>query len=138
MTDAELIILQNQDLALLSRYEQARDLTITLLKEWLVTYKFKDWTTHGTTPARLGQPVTDQEKQDRAQEIAKALGDNKLWHSHGRMIGPARLWNVLRLKIDDYSADPSLKKLIRGYNDLLVEYIARSDQKHFMHSRDYF
>lgn len=54
------------------------------------------------------------------------------------MIGPSRLWNVLRLKIDDYSADPTLKKLIRGYNDLLVEYIARSDQKHFMHSRDYF
>lgn len=60
MTDAELIILQNQDLALLSRYEQARDLTITLLKEWLVTYKFKDWTTHGTTASRLGHPVTDQ------------------------------------------------------------------------------
>lgn len=122
----------------LSRYEQARDLTITLLKEWLVTYKFKDWTTHGTTPSRRGHAVTDEEKRERAEEIAKALGDNKLWHSHGRMIGPTRLWNVLRLKIDDYSAEATLKKLIRGYNDLLVEYIARSDQKHFMHSRDYF
>ncbi len=32
LTDAELIILQNQDLATLERYEQAKNLTITLLK----------------------------------------------------------------------------------------------------------
>ena len=138
ISDAELIILQSQDLALLSRYEQARDLTITLLKEWLVTYKFKDWTTHGTTPSRLGQLVTGQEKRERAEEIAKALGDNKLWHSHARMIGPGRLWNMLRLKIDDYSVEPALRQLIRGYNDLLVEYLARAGREHFMHSRDSF
>jgi len=138
LTDAELLILQGQDLALLSRYEQARDLTVTLLNDWLVTYKFKDWATHATNPSKLGRPVSLAEKRARAHEIAKTLGDNRLWHSHGRMIGPTKLWALLRLKIDDYSADTELKKLVRGYNDLLVEYVARSQYKHFMHSRNYF
>ncbi len=40
LTDAELVIFQNLDLAMLSRYEQAKNLTITLLKRWLVEYKF--------------------------------------------------------------------------------------------------
>lgn len=42
ITDAELIMLQNLDMAMLSRYEQAKNLTITLLKKWLVEFKFKD------------------------------------------------------------------------------------------------
>lgn len=138
LTNAELLVLQSLDLAQLSRYEQARDLTITLLKNWLVTYKFKDWNIHQTTVATLGQSVTPDEKKARAAEIARLLGDNKLWHSHGRMIGPKTLERELRLKIDDYSADPHLRKLIRSYNDLLVEYIARSQFKIFMHNRNHF
>ena len=42
LSNAEFLILQNQDLAMLSQYEQARNLTITLLKKWLVEYKWKD------------------------------------------------------------------------------------------------
>ena len=138
LTNAEFLILQGLDLALLSRYEQARDLTITLLKKWLVEYKFKDWTVHETDPAKKGQPVTADEKKARAEEIAKLLGDNKLWHSHGRMISPATLRRTLRLKIDDYSTDLKLRNMVRAYNDLLTEYIARSQFKFFMHSKDYF
>jgi hypothetical protein len=138
ISNAEFLILQGIDLAMLSRYEQARDLTITLLKKWLVEYKFKDWATHGTTPEKFGKPVTPVEKSERAEDVAKLLGDNKLWHSHGRMIGPATLRDLLRLKIDDYSHDATLRALVRAYNDLLVEYIARSDYKFFMHSRTYF
>ncbi len=43
LSNAEFLILQNQDLAMLSLYEQARNLTVTLLKKWLVEYKWKDW-----------------------------------------------------------------------------------------------
>ena len=43
LTHAEFLILQSLDLAMLSRYEQARNLTVTLLKKWLVEYKFTDW-----------------------------------------------------------------------------------------------
>jgi hypothetical protein len=138
LTNAEFLILQNQDLALLSRYEQARDLTVTLLKKWLVEYKFKDWVVHLTNPERVGQVVTSDEKKERAKEIAQLLGNNKLWHSHGRMIGPTTLSSVLRLKINDYSNDSVLRPLIRSYNDLLTQYIAREGFKSFLNSRTYF
>jgi hypothetical protein len=125
-------------LAVLSRYEQARDLTVTLLKKWLVEYKFRDWTTHATDPNKKGKPVTKAEKQERAEEIARLLGDNKKWHSHGRLIGPGTLTSVLRLRINDYSDDSVLRPLIREYNDLLTEYIVRQNFKLFLHSRDFF
>src|SRR6056300_600091 len=48
ISQAELIMLREQDLAMLRRHEQARDLTIALLKEWLVKYKFKNWNTHNS------------------------------------------------------------------------------------------
>lgn len=94
LTDAELVILQNLDLAMLSRFEQAKNLTITLLKKWLVEYKFKDWKVHGTNPEKIGQEVTEDEKQQRAQEIALLLSDNKIWHSHGRKIGVRTVQNL--------------------------------------------
>lgn len=138
LTEAELIILQNQDLAMLSQFEQAKNLTITLLKKWLVEYKFRDWVTHSSNAAKLDQPVTPYEKQQRAEEIAMALSDNKVWHSHGRKIGSATLSRVLRLKIEDYSTDDDLRGKIRAYNDFLIDYINRHDIKFFLHSRCYF
>ncbi|HMS39417.1 MAG TPA: ATP-dependent Clp protease proteolytic subunit [Pyrinomonadaceae bacterium] len=138
LTEAEFLILQKQDLAMLNQFEQVRNLTITLLKKWLVEYKFKDWEQHGTTPAKLGNPVTLEEKQERAEEIATLLGDNKIWHSHGRMISMATLQKVLRLKIEDYSNDETLRELIRSYNDLTTEYIAKEQQPFFFHSKYFF
>lgn len=138
LTNAEFLILQGQDLALLSRFEQARDLTVTLLKRWLVEYKFKDWKSHQTNKTKLGKPVTQLEKEERAEEIARILGDNKLWHSHGRMIGVDRLQKLLRLRIDDYSRNPDFQRLVRSYNDLLIDYITRMSFPIFLHSRNYF
>lgn len=138
LTNAEFLILQNQDLAMLSRYEQAKQLTITLLKKWLVEFKFIDWTVHETDPMKKGQPVTQVEKEARAEEIAKQLGNNHYWHSHGRMIGINTLRDLLRLKIEDYSREPALQPLIRSYNDLTTEYIAKNSFPFFLHSRNYF
>ena len=129
LTDAEFFILQNLDLAMLSRYEQARNLTVTLLKKWLVSYKFNDWEIHESN----GKAVTLEEKEARAEEIAIALGDNKSWHSHNRMIGINTL-NQLRLKIDDYSYNEELRSKIKSCNDFLVEYIARENYRVFIHS----
>jgi hypothetical protein len=138
LTDAELVILQNLDLAMLSRYEQAKNLTITLLKKWLVEYKFKDWTTHATSPTKRGQPVTEAEKQQRAEEIAKLLSDNKIWHSHGRKIGIGTLQSLLKLKIEDYSTDSDLRGKIRSYSEFITDYISRHEYPFFLHSRRYF
>jgi Serine dehydrogenase proteinase len=138
LSEAELVILQNQDLAMLSRYEQAKNLTITLLKKWLVEFKFKNWTTHGTTPAILGQGVTPEQKQARAEEIATILSNNKLWHSHGRMIGIATITNLLKLRIEDYSTDNALRSKISPYNALITDYIRTKNLPFFLHSRCYF
>lgn len=132
LTQAELIMLREQDIAMLRRFEQARDLTIELLKEWLVKYKFKNWNNHSN-----GVPVTDQQKIDRATEIARDLSNNKLWHSHGRSIDVASLNHILKLKIEDYSNDNVLKQLIRDYNDLICQYIIRNDSEAFLHSRKF-
>jgi hypothetical protein len=138
LTNAEFLILQNQDLAMLSRYEQAKQLTITLLKKWLVEFKFTDWTVHETDSSKKGQPVTQAEKEARAEEIARQLGDNHYWHSHGRMIGISTLRGLLRLKIEDYSNDSLLQPVIRSYNDLMTEYIAKNNFPFSLHSRNYF
>ena len=138
LTQAEFLILQAQDLATLGLYEQARDLTVTLLKKWLVQYKFKNWTTHQSDGEKKGKEVTEPEKEVRAEEIAKKLGDNKQWHSHGRMIGINTLRDDLKLQIEDYSEDETLRNLIREYNDLTIEYILRTGLPIFMHSRNYF
>ena len=134
LTQAEFLILQKIDLAELRSYEMARELTVSLLKEWLVRYKFQNWTTHAST----GGVVSSKEKVKRAEQIAKLLGDNKLWHSHGRSIGINTLTKVLNLKIDDYSENEELRGLIRDYNDLICEYILRNEISAFLHSRVFF
>ncbi len=138
LSNAEFLILQNQDLAMLSRYEQAQNLTVTLLKKWLVEYKWKDWTTHQTTPSLIGQPVTTEQKMARAEEVAKQLGDNQYWHSRGRMIGIEILRTFLKLKIEDYSDDVKLQPIIRSYNDLITEWIAKNGYQVFVHTRLFF
>lgn len=132
LTTAELVMLKGIDLAELRRYEQARELSITLLKQWLVRYKFKNWTHHRTTNA--GNAVTQQEKEGRAEQIAKDLASNSRWHSHGRMISMQTLKNDLRLEIDDFSLIPNLRTPARMYHALLTEYVERSNMPMFVHS----
>lgn len=134
ITPAEFAILRDQNLAVIRSYEQARDLSVELLKEWLFTYKFKSWTTHRTSKSKKGQLVTPEEKRDRAEKIATLLCDNKVWHSHGRMIGIERLTKFLRLEIEDYSTDKKLRTLIREYHDTLTEYASRFGLTYCFHS----
>jgi len=133
LTNAEFLILQSQDLAKLNVCEQAKELTITLLKKWLVEYKFKNWLKH-----KDGRPVTPDEKTKKAEEVARILGDNKLWHTHSRMIGLDDIDKTLKLRIENYSKDIPLQKKIREYNDLMTEFIARRGYTLFLHSRNYF
>jgi Serine dehydrogenase proteinase len=102
LTQAEFLILKDLDLAELRGYEQAKELTVDLLKKWLVKYKFKNWAVHTSTPNLVGQVVTPEEKIQRAEEIADKLGDNKVWKSHSRPINIETLEKDLKLKIEDY------------------------------------
>ena len=126
-------MLQAQDLAMIRFYEQAKALSISLLKQWLTRYKFKDWAEHRTT--NPGTPVTQQEKEARAEEIATLLSDNGHWHSHGRMIGIETLRSVLRLQIDDFGADATLRERIRRYSDTLSDFLQRGGLPFYVYNR---
>src|SRR5262249_15292774 len=82
LTTAEMMLLEKLDLGELQQFAEARELSMSLLKKWLVRYKFKDW----TITAETRTPVTPDMKANRAAEIAEALSDPQRWHSHGRGI----------------------------------------------------
>jgi hypothetical protein len=126
--------LLRQDLATLRSYEQARDLSIALLKQWLVQFKFKDWLVHRTNNA--GVIVTAAEKEARAQEIATLLSDNTHWNSHGRFIGMETLKLQCRLEIDDFGQDVELQKVVRRYNDTLSDWMAKSQARAYIYNRN--
>ena len=70
LTTAELAYLvQRFDQAELYRYEQERELSIALLEEWLVKYKFKNWKVTKTK----GKKVTPTMRKHRANEVATKL-----------------------------------------------------------------
>lgn len=134
LTSAEYALLSKLDLGELYQFEQARELSKELLVKWLSIYKFKDWQTTETRKI----PVTQQIKQDRANEIAEILSDNSHWHSHGRSINMKSLVEELKLKIEDFSSIEGLSPLIREYFELIIDYMNREQIGSFVHSKEYF
>ncbi len=128
LSSAELVMLNSLDLASLRAYEQARDLSSSLLKKWLVEFKFKGWTEHRSCPTKQGQLVTDDEKHARAEEIAHLLSNNNRWHSHGRMISLKTLQEELKLEIDDFTDDTDLRASINMLHDFCLDYINKMNR----------
>lgn len=131
LVPADVVFLKSIDLAKLALFEQARDLSVDLLKKWLVEYKFKDWTKHRTT--NPGTPVTHEQKLARAETIAKALSNHKKWRSHGRSLDIQKL-QELKIDIDDYSDNKELYILIRKYNDDLTGWLDSRKIPYFLHN----
>ena len=116
LSTAELAyLIEKFDPGDLYAYEQQRELSVSLLKQWLVRYKFKNWTTTETRK----EPVTNQLKEQRAEAIARALNDPERWHSHSRGIGMDRLRDELKLVIEDFDKDPGVRDALKGYYGLL-------------------
>lgn len=132
ITAIEAQMALNLNLADLNFYIQARNLTISLLKKWLVQYKFKDWNCHHSDES----PVTNEDKQKRAEEIALILGDNSMWHTHGRHIGMETLKSVIKLKIEDLGQTPELQGAIRDYHSLAIDVATQNQYALFMHSKN--
>ena len=118
LSNVEVVMLQNQDLAFLNYCKQISILTVNLLKEWLTKYKFCDW--EKTETRNL--PVDANYKKKRAEDIANALGNNSKWNVHSRPIMIDDL-KELNIKIDDYTNNDDLKKVIRQYIDFMNQYI---------------
>jgi hypothetical protein len=122
ITTAELqFLIEKFNPAELHQYEQEMQLSVTLLKEWLVHYKFKGW---NTTEAS-GKTVTDRMKRKRAEEIAQHLNDTKRWHSHSRGISMEVLRRDVKLKINDFGEKDCVSNCIRVYHKLMRDYLGK-------------
>lgn len=131
ITLAEVQLMINGfDQADLYHYEQARELSVSLLEEWLVKYKFKNWQTTKTR----GIAVTDDLRRERANDIANKLNETERWHVHTRGISIQELRNDLNLIIDDFGESPELSKKIRNYHGLLDDYRSKMGHQGVIHT----
>ncbi|MCY4226597.1 MAG: serine dehydrogenasease [Gammaproteobacteria bacterium] len=129
---AEIQILLGFDQGELYSYEQARELSVSLLEEWLVKYKFKTW----KITDKRAIKVTSSMKKNRAREIAMKLNDAKRWNSHGIGINMERLRRDLNLKIDDFGDIEELNDSISSYHKLLKDYMEKMGQNAIVHTRE--
>jgi len=130
ITSAEVTYLvQRFNPAELYRFEQAVQLSVSLLKEWLVKYKFKNW----KVTKKRRRHVTPRMRRETAIGIAEMLNDTSEWHSHGRGISMGVLRKRVGLEIDDFGKKPSLNQAIRTYYELLSHYMMRRGQSGVIH-----
>jgi hypothetical protein len=131
LTTAEAqLMIDGFDQAELYQYEQARELSITLLKEWLAKYKFKNWRVTQTRK----KPVTKKMRTDRAEEIARELNKTEKWHSHGYGISMEVLRRDLNLLIDDFDENPDVGAKIKDYHSLLDDYMIKRGNTGVLHT----
>jgi ClpP class serine protease len=111
---AYIPMLQNISPGEIQHCENAQAFSCRLVTDWLKQYKFKFWDTHSSN----GSPVTEEDKQKRAEEIATQLCSQEKWLTHSRSIQLKDLQD-LRLIITDYSTDAGLYDAINRYYTLL-------------------
>lgn len=126
LTTAETTFLvQRFDPAELSRFKHARDLSISLLEEWLVRYKFKNWKVTETRK----KPVTLADKKKRANQIGQKLTETRTWHSHGRGISMSVLRKDIGLQINDFGENSELNTALKLHEQLLTDYMFKRRHK---------
>jgi hypothetical protein len=129
LVEAQLMI-EGFDQAELYKYEQARELSVTLLTDWLVNYKFKNWKKTETR----GLAVTAAMRKRRAATIARQLNRTEKWHSHGHGISMAVLQRDLKLKIDDLDVNPARCAIVKEYHNLLDDYMTKLRHRGVLHT----
>ena len=135
ITDAEVSILINSfDQGVLYSYIQSRDLSIALLEEWLVKYKFKNWKRTKTK----GKKVTLEMKKKRAGEVARILSDMTQWNSHSIGINMQMLRTKVKLHIDDFGQDEKLNFAIKRYHGLAISHMEKTNLDIYIQSRNVY
>ena len=114
LNKAYIPILQGISPGELQSAENALDFAKRLVTDWLAKYKFQRWESHSST----GQPVTEEEKKARANDIAARLCNHSFWLTHGRSI-KLDDFAQMRLLVTDYSTTLDLADAIRRYHTLL-------------------
>ena len=126
LTTAEMAyFVQRFDQAELYAYEQARELSVNLLIDWLAKYKFKNW----KQTEKRKEKVTLTKRRARAKEIGELLNKTDEWHSHGHGLSMEILRKKVNLIIDDLADDEDLYRSVREYYSLLSHYTSRMGHK---------
>ena len=124
------LMLEGFDQAELYQYEQARELSISLVEEWLAKYKFKNWKMTETSHTK----VTPTMRKTRAKAIASELNNTDRWHVHGHGISMEVLRRDLNLLIDDYEKDAAKAGLVKKYYGLLDDYMVKIGNGGMIHT----
>ena len=93
--------------------------------------RFGKWTQH-----KNGEQVTQEEREQRAEEIAANLSNNRIWKSHSRPLN-IEVLESLKLKINDFGENHVLTKSLRAYHQLVADYVAKNQLKLFVHTRSF-
>jgi hypothetical protein len=104
---AYIPILRNVDPGRLQSAIDASDLSKRIVTEYLIKYKFRNWTQHKST----GLPVTSEERKSAATRVAKILCDHQRWLSHSHPIKIAELRDM-GIRINDYGDNKELQDAI--------------------------
>jgi hypothetical protein len=123
LNKAYIPILQNISPGDIQHASNAMEFAKNLVTQWLQNYKFRTWEHHKST----GDPVTEETKKRRANEIAKELSNHSKWKTHGKSIKMSDL-REMGLRITDYSKDNALNDAIRRYYVLLNLFFEISPQ----------
>lgn len=107
-------ILRNISPGEIQQCKNVQNFSKFLVKNWIVEYQYKNWNNHAST----NHPVSMQEKQAKAEEIAQKLCKQSEWFLHNRSIKANELLNM-GLFITDYSKNEQLNDAITRYYTLL-------------------
>lgn len=137
----DLQILRQIDAKDIGNAINASAYSIELVENYLYLYKFRTWTEHRST----GAPVTDDEKRERAREIAMTLCDHDQWKTHSRGITREAAREECRLRIKHPEDSPGLARAIRRFwalqywvfdNTPIYKVFLSRDYCLFRHQRD--
>lgn len=135
LTPAELhFLIEKFEPGVLHKFEQEKELCITLFKKWLAKYKFKNWKITKKKKLKVNKKMREEE----AERIAGLLNNTKLWHTHNRGISMEVLRRVLKLEIEDFAEIPNLNKLIKQYYKLLNDYMEKRGFAGLVHTKEQF
>ena len=111
---SDILILKNIDAKEIGNALSLSKYSVQLANDYLLNYKFRDWTDHSN-----GVTVTPQERSDRARAVAKKLCSHEHWKVHSHGISREVLWNELRIKINHPENTPDFEKALRRFWALL-------------------
>jgi Serine dehydrogenase proteinase len=105
----DLEILRGIDPKQIGNAMNASNYSIQMVEEYLLNHKFKNWNTHSDKTTI----VTEEEKKNRANEIAKMLCEHSKWKNHGHAITREAAWDVCKLKITHAEDTEGLNRAMR-------------------------